>query len=263
MAGPEYGVPAEPGDARRERMMRALLSGRPLFGLVLVTLGTLWTLDNLGLLEAEPLLDWWPVLLVLLGLTRIAGLGGRRSPVGGTILTLLGVLLLAATTDVVDLSFADLWPLVLIGIGASILWRAFGGAGVSVGGTNEGDTRDSWVRSFAMMAGTQWRITSPAFKGGEPTAFMGGITYDLRGATPAGDTVTLEVFAMWGGIEIIVPPDWRVVTEVTPIMGGVEDNTSPPTEPVRTTLVVRGNVVMGGIEYKTLMRNAPLPSDED
>ena len=58
------------------------------------------------------------------------------------------------------------------------------------------------------------------------------------------------MFALWGGIEIRVPPDWTVVSKITPILGGVDDKTRPPQGASRHCLVLRGFVVMAGVEIK-------------
>jgi hypothetical protein len=79
---------------------------------------------------------------------------------------------------------------------------------------------------------------------------MGGVVIDLRSAKLAEDRASIDVFAMWGGIDLVVPEGWRVVSEVTPIMGGFEDNTAPPAETNAPTLVVRGLAIMGGVEVK-------------
>jgi hypothetical protein len=76
---------------------------------------------------------------------------------------------------------------------------------------------------------------------------MGGVELDLRGARPASDTMILDVLVWWGGIELKVPPDWRVTSEVVPIMAGIEDKTKVQLD-AKTHLIVRGLVVMGGIE---------------
>jgi predicted membrane protein len=52
---------------------------------------------------------------------------------------------------------------------------------------------------------------------------MGGIELDLRQAGTENGTAVIDVFVLWGGIEITVPPDWAVSNEITPIMGGAED----------------------------------------
>jgi hypothetical protein len=100
-------------------------------------------------------------------------------------------------------------------------------------------------------------IESQSLVGLEATAVMGGVEADLRGARARGSEVVAEVFAMWGGIELIVPEDWRVVSEVVPVMGGVEDKTHLAEGGDTTTLVVRGLVVMGGLEIKNKKGESP------
>ena len=105
------------------------------------------------------------------------------------------------------------------------------------------------VNAIAILSGVQRANSARNFRGGEMTAFMGGCAIDLRQAAINGEAV-LDVFAMWGGIEISVPENWTVIDRVTPIMGGVEDSTRAPGIPQGHTLIVRGVVVMGGIEVK-------------
>ena len=59
----------------------------------------------------------------------------------------------------------------------------------------------------------------------------------------------IDVFVLWGGVEIMVPPDWAVSNQVTPIMGGAEDG-STGTQASRHRLVVKGVVIMGGVDIK-------------
>jgi hypothetical protein len=47
-----------------------------------------------------------------------------------------------------------------------------------------------------------------------------------------------------------VPPDWEVVNEISALLGGVDDK-SAHTPPFRHRLVLRGIVVMGGVEVKS------------
>lgn len=231
-------------------------SGRLIFGALLLTVGILWTLDNLNLLESDYILKWWPVAIVVFGLSKLFGWGTNPSRMTGGFFTLIGLVILGAEVDLYDIHIWRLWwPMLLMFVGVSILLRAVRGprSGHKIGDSDSASA-DSVMRTFAMMGGTKVRITSNAFQGGEASAFMAGVDVDFRGATPAGDTVVLDVMAMWGGIEITVPPDWRVLVEVMPLMGGVEDNSDPALGLAKTTLVVRGTVFMGGVEIKTRSR---------
>lgn len=226
----------------------AQLGGRLVFGLALMTVGALWTLDNLFGIDSSAIISWWPSLLVLFGLMKLTGLGTDRRLVPGAIFTSAGLLLLGNKLQLPwwHIGLSDLWPLMLIFFGVSVVMRSLRAPDAAAGADD-----DSYVRSFALMGGVTRRNRSDAFRGGDLSAMMGGVELDLRDAQLANGRAAIEVFAMWGGIEIIVPPDWRVESEVSPIMAGYEDNTrlDPGVEPAGV-LVVRGFAVMGGIEVR-------------
>ena len=228
------------------------ITGRLLFGIVLVTLGILWTLDNLGLANADEFLRWWPALVIGYGVMRVTGLDGTRRQVSGILFVLAGGWMLARSLGYVHVSIFRLWPAWLIVIGGSLVWRSLRGPGMS----HDASDGHSYPRPFAFMGGNVRTIESQSLVGLEATAVMGGVEADMRGARARGNEVVAEVFAWWGGIELIVPEDWRVVSEVMPIMGGVEDKTRLA-EGGTTTLIVRGLVIMGGLE----IQNTPGTSD--
>jgi hypothetical protein len=109
---------------------------------------------------------------------------------------------------------------------------------------------DESVSEVAVWAGKQRRVSVPTFRRGDLTAIMGGVELDLRAAGTATGEAIIDVFVMWGGVEIWVPPEWAVVNNGGVLMGGVEDK-STGTQDARHRLIVRGFVVMGGLEIKT------------
>ena len=98
--------------------------------------------------------------------------------------------------------------------------------------------------------GLERKVSSQEFRGGDVTAIMGGAEIDLRQARLAGGEAVVEVLVMWGGVDFFVPPDWKVTVEAVPFMGGIEDTTRLSPGEVRGHLVIRGLVVMGGVEVK-------------
>jgi len=55
---------------------------------------------------------------------------------------------------------------------------------------------------------------------------------------------------MMGGFEILVPETWRVISEVTPFMGGIEDKSRTSSQPTAPCLILRGFMMMGGVTIK-------------
>ena len=234
-------------------------TGRLIFGAVLLTLGTLWTLDNLGLMDASLVLRFWPVALVAFGLARLFGWGVPRTPLLGGILTFVGVQLLLGEFDLVHFSLLRLWPVVLILAGGSILWRSLRGPGQSTGDIEQA----SDFSVLAIMGANTRRVSSQAFHSADVSAVMGGVELDLREAHAAAERVYIDVFAWWGGIDIMVPDGWKVESQGVPVMGAIEDNTYPPSGTPTAILVVRGVAIMGGVEIKSAPRKDRADASSD
>jgi len=77
---------------------------------------------------------------------------------------------------------------------------------------------------------------------------MGGAELDFREALLPPGVTEVQVFAMWGGIEIIVPPGMNVESHGVGIMGGFDHLTDVAPDPNAPTLRVTGFALMGGVE---------------
>lgn len=231
-----------PGGTRRRGP-----TSQVVFGIMIVILGVLFTLDNLDVLHAGDFLRYWPAGLVAVGLLKIyhatrdghGWFGGLAFIVVGAWMLLNGVLYFRV-------SVRDLFPLLLVLLGTYMVWRGFGGQR-----RERGSDGHSSFSALAIMGGVARRSSSQAFKGADLTAVMGGCEIDLRQASIApGTEAIIDVFAFWGGIDIKVPEDWTVVTRAMPLMGGVEDKSRAPQGAASKRLIIRGIVVMGGVVIK-------------
>jgi predicted membrane protein len=213
-------------------------------GLLIVVFGLLLTADNLGLVETGRLLHFWPLVFVGFGIAKFLQSSQTSGRVIGGLIVLGGVWWTANSAFGFSLDISEGWPIILIVLGVILVLRGRRGPK-----EDQATTTDSHVTEFALMSGIQRRNASPGFKRADLTAVMGGVEFDLRQAATDGEAV-IDVFAMWGGVEIFVPPDWAVSNDVVAIMGGAEDK-STGNQTARHRLKVRGFVIMGGVEIKT------------
>ena len=86
------------------------------------------------------------------------------------------------------------------------------------------------------------------FNGADLTAVFGGVECDLRGAIFDGDK-TLRATAIFGGVDIIVPENVKVVINTTDIFGGAEDKRHLKSEG-QYTLYITATAVFGGVDVK-------------
>lgn len=247
--------------------------GKHLFsGLVFVTVGAVFLLGNMGILDVNRIIRFWPVILIAAGLFKIVESGEDYAQSGGIFWVVVGGLFLLGNLGILRVAFRDLWPVVLIGIGALMLWRSAltrrtvrefsenptppGPSESSAGSETAGapteprvaTSSNSILSAMAILGSVERRNNCQDFRGGSATAVMGRCEIDLRAAAiTAPHEPVLEIFAMWGGIEVRVPPDWTVVSQVDPILGGYDDATQPPKQESKR-FVIRGSVIMGGIE---------------
>lgn len=241
------------------------VTGRIVAGGILILLGLLFTLDNFGLVQAGDVFHYWPLFIVGFGLLKISQSRAREQRVAGYVITGVGLLLLARTLRLLPFGLRQLWPVVLLAVGALLVWESIRGRGRGRGSRTEDASgiasRDesvagSTLNEFAFMGGGDRVVRSQDFRGGEVTAIMGGFQIDLRGAAIGGEAAEMEIFTLWGGVDLRVPEDWNVVVRGVPVLGVFSNSTrsagsaEPRGNAPGKSLIVKGMSIMGGVEVK-------------
>lgn len=240
-------------------------------GGILILLGVLFTLDNFGIVQAGDLFRYWPLFLVGFGLLRISQAHYSEQRVAGAVLVGVGVLLLLRTLHLLYFHLRTVWPIFLVIAGLLLVWRASrrrdpSGSAEAALSSATGSLSDArtesvpgggvYLNDFAFLGGGERIVRSQDFRGGEITAIMGGFNIDLRGAGIAADEAVLEIFTLWGGVELRVPEDWQVVIHAVPILGGFSETSQGPGRAAPAggapskRLVIKGTAIMGGVEVK-------------
>jgi predicted membrane protein len=246
---------------------------RIVWGGILIVLGLIYALDAFDVLNAGDIFRYWPLILIGIGATKISQARFSSQRTVGFILVAIGGVFLLRSFHLVWFRGRDLWPAMFLLVGGFLVWQALtrrqahaGGVGEpSAGervleGAREGlaASRDgkkelgSVLNEFAFMGGGDRVVRAQDFRGGEITAIMGGFGIDLRGAAIAGDSATINIFTIWGGVDLKVPEDWNIVMSGAPILGVFTNSakTFRQGDAAAKTLFVKGAAIMGGVEVK-------------
>ena len=106
---------------------------------------------------------------------------------------------------------------------------------------------------FAVMGGAErggsWIVPRQL----KVVAVLGGVELDLREARFGAGVTDIEIFALMGGVSIVVPPGVRVESMGAAFMGGFELKAGDASalSPAHPVLRLSGLVVMGGVETQT------------
>ena len=262
--------PKPPADGTPEQT--AIAQGGVITALIIIMVGVVLLLHQLGIIPRQFVPHLVPMLVMLAGVLLAVNAGvsnvgviyasgatksGKRvfkSPAAnlfwGGVLILIGVVMELNVRGITNVGWEIVWPLAIIAAGAYTLWHHTRRV------TGWGPAQTSAEYPFDLnfvFSGTDRQINDQDFKGGRINAVFGGFKIDLTHADMKGDQAIMEVNAVFGGGEIIVPPNWDVVLTGSGVFGGVEDKTRRyPLDPAlaRKTLTIKGSVVFGGFTIR-------------
>ena len=221
------------------------------FGIILIAIGAVLILERLNLIpwSIADMLISWQMLLIAIGVFSLAG--GNRT--GGTILIVIGGFFLIPELFDVPRELRRLyWPLLLVAVGAALLFKHRGCKSQIERGVGEKDFNQ--FDDFVVFGGREIFINSQDLKGGRSTSIFGGIEYDLRQSKLSPQGAYIDTICVFGGCGIKVPLDWNVRNEVTTIFGAFTDKRGDTFQyshyDPSKTLVIKGITIFGGFEVK-------------
>ncbi|HEY5627932.1 MAG TPA: hypothetical protein VIR16_00340 [Candidatus Limnocylindrales bacterium] len=112
---------------------------------------------------------------------------------------------------------------------------------------DDAEPEDDEIDVASILTSRRFRSDAKAFRGGRHISCQGATDIDLRGATldPAG--AQLEVWTVFGGMQVRVPPEWRVRMRGVSIFGGAGSMAPVPEEgDTAPVLSIRYRTIFGG-----------------
>ncbi len=226
-------------------------NNRALIGVIFVLVGLFLVMRNTGFFPGfiDHIVFSWPMLLVGIGL--VLTLGASEKTAGIIVMAVGGFFLIPMIFRETFHGYNMFWPSIFIIIGVIFIATKHRGWNTT---STRGVTGDDYIDSVHIFSGGERQIVTDNFKGGKISAVFGGIELDLTQAKLAPGRSELEIACIFGGATLIVPGDWSIKIEVTPVLGGFNDSRKlrpdRAIDPSRQ-LVITGSVVFGGGELKS------------
>lgn len=225
---------------------------KPIIGVVLVLAGLFLVIRNTGFFPdfIDDVIFSWPMLLIAIGL--VMTLSSSEKTAGVIVLAVGGFFMIPQVFRETFHMYNMFWPSIFIIVGVIFIVSHRRGWGPTA--RRKDAAGDDYIDFVNIFGGGDRQIVSQNFQGGKVTAIFGGGEIDMTKAGLAAGVSELEVACVFGGVTLIVPEDWWVSIEVTPILGGFSDSRKlTPGRAVDSSkhLVVKGVVIFGGGEVKS------------
>lgn len=247
-----------------QRLMKLRRGGRSRVAVaaILIAVGVLLFLGNLGIVPIRNVWDFWPAIPIVIGIASLVNARNTAGRLWGFLLIGFGVLFLLLNLGLIHLHTHDgslFISVVLIAVGFAAL------SGVSTPSYRRWIGRSPFHRprvrpdfetianDFVVFGALKRKLESADFRGGDLIAIFGNIEMDLRRAliTAAVRSAVVNVVTVFGATKIRVPQNWRVVVSGAGILGNFEDKTIPPnTGPDAPTLIITGYSIFSSVEIE-------------
>jgi predicted membrane protein len=236
--------------------------GRIIAGILLIFGSICYILDESKTFQFPEWFFSWKMFLITIGL--IVGVKHNFKKFAWLVLILIGLVGLIGQDFFPNFNIENyLWPIVLMVIGLIFIikpkrkfhpsWHHHHWKNKERFKQQFSDaSSEDYIDFNVIFGGIKKNIFSKDFKGGEINNVFGGSEINLTQADFTG-TIRLEINNVFGGTKLIIPPHWQVKSELTTVMGGIEDRrTIQPSTGVAADkiIILEGNTFFGGIDIR-------------
>src|SRR3954471_9481639 len=169
-------------------------------GLLVIFVGVVFTLEELGIAPAINYLRYWPVAVSGIGVLKLLQARDGGGAFAGLLFAVAGAWLQAEELHLIHIRLRDVWPLGLVAFGGYLVWQGLTGrqmrvdapasippdlpGDISAPRPSSGRVTDSnaTMSVMAILGGVSRGNNSSAFRSADLLAIMGGCQIDLRRA---------------------------------------------------------------------------------
>ncbi len=96
-----------------------------IIGVVILMLGVILLLDQLGFLEADKIFLFWPLILIYVGVNKLQTRRNSTGTFWGAFLVLLGISFQLEELGLSHIRFGTIWPVFLICVGILLILQRY------------------------------------------------------------------------------------------------------------------------------------------
>ncbi len=177
---------------------------------------------------------WWTLFIIVPSIVALAANGFKK---GYVIWLAAGVLLLVKCLGIIpDWLSKLLAPVLILAFGLMIIFR----------GKIAGENGSSYL---ALFAGRTPNYNGKSFEGACCTAIFGGVDLKL-GQADVRDGAVIDALTVFGGVDVILPPEVNVEVSCLPIFGGISEPKNRVYDESFPTVRVNAVCIFGGVSVK-------------
>ena len=176
---------------------------------------------------------WWTLFIIVPAVIALAANGFRPTY---AVLLGIGLLLLITRLGILPSWLSKLFiPVIILAIGFLIIFR--------------GKENGSMPLYIAVFSGRTPNYNGKEFTGAICMAFLGGVDLKLKQAT-IRDGAEIDALAIFGGVDVILPPDVNVEASCIPLFGGLSEPKNRVYDSSFPTVKINAIAIFGGIDVK-------------
>lgn len=216
------------------------------WGVVFLLVGILLGLNALNVIDVS-FDGWWTLFIIIPCFIDLFKKGDKT---GNLLGISIGVILLLCAQGVFE--YKIIWklllPVIFVIIGGSIIVNSI--FGVKISDKIKSLNKSSNATLTSIFASSEINNDDKEFNGKNIVTVFGGTSYDLRKAIINEDCL-INAYCVFGGLDLIVPKNVKVVVKPTSIFGDVsEENNDEAVNDDAKVLYVNAICAFGGIDIK-------------
>lgn len=223
--------------------------GNMLWGIVLVVIGVILTLNALEITNINIFFNgWWTLFIIIPSAIELIA---RENKFWSAVFLIIGILLFLACRDILD--FNLIWrltiPVILILIGVNLIFKDKIDRKMQEKNKELKEKGQHLEEYCATFGEIKEDFNNQAFNGANLTAVFGSVDLDLRNAIISEDKL-IKTCAVFGGIDMIVPENVNIKIKSIPIFGATSNKTGRKYDEKLPTIYIDSFCMFGGVDIK-------------